>query len=60
MDDVESTYDVFGVVAYNFDLWDQHAMVFARYRYLDLHYDDGSVDLKLTVKGPLVGFGFEF
>jgi hypothetical protein len=33
--------------------------VFAGYRYLDIHYSEVA-DLKVTIRGPLVGIDFEF
>ena len=60
VDDVSNTWEVVGTIAYKFELWDQSAKVFAGYRHLHVHYDDGSLDLEVDVEGPLVGMGFEF
>ncbi len=48
------------MAGYHFKMWGQPAHVFAGYRYLHLDFDDGSIGLKLDVKGPLVGFGVDF
>ena len=33
---------------------------YAGYRYTHLEYKDNPLDVKVTVKGPLVGIGFDF
>jgi len=60
VDNVESTYEVVGDIAYHFELWGQHAKAFVGYRYLYIDLDVGAVELTVTVKGPFVGMGFEF
>jgi hypothetical protein len=59
VDDVNQTYEIIGTAAYHFKLWDKSAKVFAGYRYLHLDYEK-EVELEVTIKGPLFGFGFEF
>jgi hypothetical protein len=59
VDDVNQTYEIIGTAAYHFKLWDKSAKVFAGYRYLHLDYEK-EVEIELTVKGPLFGFGFDF
>ncbi len=59
VDDVNQTYEIIGTVAYHFKLWDKSAKVFAGYRYLHLEYEK-DVEIEVTVKGPLFGFGVDF
>ncbi len=59
VDDVNQTYEIIGTAAYHFKLWDKSAKVFAGYRYLHLDYEK-EVEIEVTIKGPLFGFGFEF
>ena len=59
MDDVKETYQFVGVVGYRFELWDEPAKVFAGYRWLRVQYDK-TADIKVTIKRPLVGMGFDF
>jgi hypothetical protein len=59
VDGVNETYQVIGALGYAFEMSDYTAKVFAGYRYLYLDYEE-DLELELTVKGPLVGFGVEF
>jgi hypothetical protein len=59
VDDVNQTYEIIGTAAYHFKLWDKSAKVFAGYRYLHLDYEK-EVEIEVTIKGPLFGFGFDF
>ena len=59
VDDVNETYQIFGGLGYKFKMGDTIAKVFAGYRYLHVDYEK-EVELEVTIKGPLIGFGFEF
>jgi hypothetical protein len=59
VDDVNETYQIFGYLDYSFEMWDHTAKVIAGYRYLYVDYEK-EVEIEVTIKGPLFGFGFEF
>jgi len=60
VDDLKQTYNALGAVGWRFKSRQDHAIyVFAGYRYLYVHYEKVA-DLKVTIKGPLVGLAFEF
>lgn len=59
VDNVEQTYNAMGIVGYRFKIRGVSSHVFAGYRYLHVHYKK-EADIKVTVRGPLVGIGFEF
>jgi hypothetical protein len=60
VDDVDETYDIIGLVAYRFKMWDVSSKVFGGYRYLHLDYKKKGMDLELAIKGPFFGIGWEF
>lgn len=60
VDNVDQTYEFVGALGYHFKLWDQSANVFAGWRQVYIDFGDSSVDLDLTVKGPIFGFGLDF
>ncbi len=57
VDDVTQTYEVVGTVAYHFELGDQAGRVFAGYRYLYIHYDDGALDPRSRSRVRWSGLG---
>ena len=59
VDDVKETYQFVGLVGYRFELWGKSAKVFAGYRWVHVEYEK-TADIKVTIKGPLVGMGFDF
>jgi hypothetical protein len=60
VDGVQSTYRVYGTVAYRFKTWDVSSKVFVGYKYLFIDYDKKDLSLKVSIKGPLIGVGVEF
>jgi hypothetical protein len=60
VDDVRSTYQLYGGVAYHFKMWNVSSKAFAAYRYIWIHYDDDEIAIRVRIRGPLVGIGFEF
>ncbi len=59
VDNVKQTYNALGTVSYRFKIRGVSSHVFAGYRYLHAHYKK-EADIKVTVRGPLVGIGFDF
>jgi hypothetical protein len=57
---VQSTYQLSGKIAYNFKIWKISSNVHAGYRYLWVHYDEDDIAIKVRLRGPVVGIGFEF
>jgi len=60
VDNVDKIYDFIGNVVYRFKMGGVSSKVFAGYRYLHIDYEDKPVELKVDVKGPLFGIGWEF
>jgi hypothetical protein len=61
VDHVKETYEGIGTLSYNFKMWDVSSKFFAGYRYLYLDIKKtAEVELKLKVRGPLLGIGWEF
>ena len=60
MDHVRSTYQVDGRIAYNFKIWNVSSKVYAGYKYLWVHYDEDPLEIRVRIRGPVVGIGFEF
>jgi hypothetical protein len=60
VDDVEEIYDFIGLVNYQFKMGDVPAHTFFGYRYLYIDWEDDPEQLLLTIKGPLIGIGWEF
>jgi len=57
---VNNTWQGLGLLGYHFKIKNIPSQVFVGYRYLHLDYEDDPLELEIDVKGPLVGFGFEF
>ena len=60
MDHVNKTWQGIGLLGYHFKIKDTDSHVFAGYRYLSVHYEDDPLDIKVVLKGPLIGFGVDF
>lgn len=60
VDDVHNTYQAWGTLGYHFTMGGVRSKVFAGYRYLVIDYRPRPVKLKLRVRGPLLGIGFDF
>jgi hypothetical protein len=60
VDDVDETYNLAGTVGYRFMLGGVRSNVFAGYRYLYIDYQKSANELEVTLKGPILGIGFEF
>lgn len=58
--EVNNTWQAIGLVGFKFKMGKFPSRVFAGTRYLYINADNGSANIKLTVKGPLVGLGMEF
>jgi hypothetical protein len=56
---VKETWNALGVVAYRFQMRGVSTHVFAGYRYLHVRYEK-RVKLRASIRGPLVGIGWEF
>jgi hypothetical protein len=59
VDHVNETYQGIGALGYRFTMWGKPAIFFAGYRYLHVDYDK-TLDIEVTLKGPLIGIGLEF
>jgi hypothetical protein len=59
VDDVKTTWQGIGTLAYHFKISNLHTKAFLGYRYLLIDYKK-DVELRVSIKGPLVGIGFEF
>lgn len=60
VDHLKQTYNALGAVGWRFKpRQDLHINVFAGYRYLYVQYEKVA-ELKVTIRGPLVGLAFEF
>jgi hypothetical protein len=59
VDHVKRTWDAMGVVGYRFKMRGVTTHVFAGYRYLHVKYEK-RVELRVSIRGPLAGIGFEF
>jgi hypothetical protein len=57
---VNKTYQGIGLLGYHFKMGDVSSQAFAGYRYTHVDYEDGALELKVDVKGPLVGIAWEF
>lgn len=60
VDNVEKIYDVWGNLSYHFKMGDTPAKAYFGYRYLDFKWEQAPTALHLTVKGPLIGIGWQF
>jgi len=60
VDDVDEIYDILGNFVYRFKMGDVSSKFIAGYRYLHIDYDDGTMEVDVDVKGPFLGFGWEF
>ncbi len=60
VDGMENTYQALGTLAYHFQWGKLASKAYAGYRYVHLEYEDDRLDLKLDIRGPLVGIGFDF
>jgi hypothetical protein len=60
VDDMKKTYEFIGLLGYRFKMWDVSSKVFAGYRYLHIDYEKKDVELQVSVRGPLLGIGWEF
>jgi len=60
VDNAKRVYDFIGDVGYQFTMWDLSSKVFAGYRYLHIEYEKQPVEIKVDVKGPFFGIGWEF
>lgn len=60
IDDVDEIYDFIGTLNYRFKMGEVPARTFLGYRYLRIEWKDDPEELRLTVKGPLIGIGWEF
>jgi len=60
VDDVDEIYDAYGGINYDFKMGDVPTSAYFGYRYLHLEWKDSPEELRLTIKGPFVGIGWEF
>jgi hypothetical protein len=60
VDDVNETYEGTGTISYHFKMWGKSSKVFVGYRYLRVDYEKKGADIRVDVKGPLVGLGWVF
>jgi hypothetical protein len=60
VDDVKEIWDFIGNVGYRFTMWDISSRAFLGYRYLSIDHEDQETHLKVDVKGPFIGIGWEF
>jgi hypothetical protein len=60
VDDVDSTYQLFGRIAYRFKMWNVSSKVYAGYRYLYIDLDEDDIAIRVRIRGPVVGIGVEF
>jgi hypothetical protein len=60
VDNVKETWNTLGVISYRFQMRGVSSHVFAGYRYLRVRYESNKVQLRATVRGPLVGIGWDF
>jgi hypothetical protein len=60
VDDVDEIYDFYGGINHSFKMGDVPTDAFFGYRYLYLDWKDSPEELRLTIKGPFVGIGWEF
>jgi hypothetical protein len=60
IDDVDLIYDFIGGINYHFKMYEVPTAAFVGYRYLYIDWEDDPEELRLTVKGPFVGIGWEF
>ena len=58
--EVNRTWQGIGLLGYHFKMGDVPSQVFVGYRYLHVDLENDPIELEVDVKGPLVGFGFEF
>jgi len=60
VDDVDEIYDFYGGVNYEFKMGDVPTSTYLGYRYVYIDWKDSPEELRLTIKGPFVGIGWEF
>ncbi len=60
VDHVKETYEFLGAAGYRFTMWDVNSKVFAGYRYVHINLKKNDIQIKVDVKGPLFGIGWEF
>jgi len=60
VDNVSKIYDVLGNAVYRFKMGGVSSKFLIGYRYLHIDYEDQPVKLKVDVKGPFLGIGWEF
>ena len=60
VDKMDKTYQAISWFAYHFEWGKLHSKVLAGYRFLHLDLKDDPVEVKVDVRGPLIGLGFEF
>lgn len=60
IDDVDEIYDFIGGVNYSFKMGDVPTDAYFGYRYFYVDWEDDQEELRLTVKGPFIGIGWEF
>lgn len=58
--EVNRTWQGVGLLGYHLKMGDVPSQVFVGYRYLHVDIENDPIELEVDVKGPLVGFGFEF
>jgi hypothetical protein len=57
---VDEIYDAWGLINYQFKMGDVTTRTYAGYRYYHFEWKDEPLGLRLTMKGPLIGIGWEF
>ena len=60
VDSVKEIWDFVGVAGYNFTMWGVSSKAFAGYRYLSIDWEVEPKEVRVDVKGPLLGIGWEF
>jgi hypothetical protein len=60
VDGMQETYQAVGTLTYHFQWGKLASKAYAGYRYVHLEYEDEPLDIKVAVRGPLVGIGFDF
>lgn len=58
--DVNRTYQGIGLLGYHFKMGKVSSQAFVGYRYLHIDYEDDPLKINVSIKGPLVGIGWEF
>lgn len=59
IDHLKETWNFGGDLGYKFKIGSLETKVFGGYRYLNVRYEDRELRIRVAIKGPLIGFGFE-